>query len=148
MKKIYFLFFLIFLISTDAYSVSSVAPHACLLYDASGNPLSSTAGALNTTGGGGGGGTSSASHSTLSQVAASITSVSVLSANATRLHFILVNDSTSVCYVAFGATASSSAYTVRLPAFGSYTSDVAYTGALSAIWVSATGNLIVTELTP
>jgi hypothetical protein len=195
----------LFVFPSYSFAESSVAPRECYLYDASGNPLSSTAGALNTTGGGGSGTADStaanqtteiarltsilsalgsapaqdrtaagspaavrlsngsafidptqvtatqagAATAALSQVASSITSVSVLASNANRKYFVLVNDSTSICYVAFGASASSTAYSLRLPANGSYTSDVpAYTGAVSAIWVSANGGLKVTEVTP
>lgn len=57
-------FFNLMLLSTClsiSASAASISPRACYLYDASGNPLSSTAGSLNTSGGGGGGGNAAAS---------------------------------------------------------------------------------------
>jgi hypothetical protein len=50
---------IVLLVSSQA-SAASIAPQSCYLYDASGNPLSSTAGALNVSGGGGGGSGSNA----------------------------------------------------------------------------------------
>lgn len=95
--------------------------------------------------GGAGGGTSA-----LSSVAASASSVTLLAANASRYSFIFYNDSTSKVFVKFGITASSSSYTVRLSPTGTLTSrdlGVNYTGRIDAIWDSAVGTMLVTEIT-
>lgn len=91
---------------------------------------------------------------TLSNVAASATSVTLLSANTSRKQLILVNDSSSICYVKFGTTASTTSYTVQMPAIANnqaahliLNEDPIYTGRIDAIWASATGNMRITEIT-
>ena len=90
---------------------------------------------------------------TLSNVAASVTSVTILASNANRLGATIYNDSSSLLYLKFGSTASSTSFTV--PMLGNSTAGAAayyevpanYTGIITGIWVSATGNARVTELT-
>lgn len=89
---------------------------------------------------------------TLSNVAASATSVTVLAANASRIGATITNDSSSVIYVKFGTTASTTSYTVSLAGsaaapFSYYEVPAGYTGRIDAIWASATGNARVTEMT-
>jgi hypothetical protein len=86
----------------------------------------------------------------LSSVAASTTSVQLLAVNPNRRSFYIVNDSTSGnLYVAFAATASLTAYTVKLSPGLSLTPDpVTYRGAVSGIWDAAVGNARITEVTP
>lgn len=92
-------------------------------------------------------GKSSPASAALSSVAASVTSVSVLASNAARKGFVLVNDSASIAYVAFAASATTTAFTYLLRANSVVESpNWVYTGAISAIWVSAVGSLRVTEL--
>lgn len=87
------------------------------------------------------------SAATLSAVASSVTSVSLLSSNASRKGLILFNDSNSVCYVAFAGTASSTAFTVKMAAGAFYEMPIpVYRGAVSAIWSNANGNMRITEL--
>lgn len=90
---------------------------------------------------------------TLSNVAASATSVTLLSANSARRQVVLVNDSASICYVKFGTTASTASYTVQMPAIASGIAShlfidetPIYTGRIDAIWASATGNMRITEI--
>lgn len=88
-----------------------------------------------------------AGSATLTQVASSATSVTLLASNTNRHSAILYNSSTQIAYVAFGATATSSAYTFQM---GPNTLQIIeigfiYTGAISAIWASANGNMIITE---
>ncbi len=85
---------------------------------------------------------------TLAQVALSATSVTILASSASRKGFIVVNDSNRILYLAFGATATTSAYTVKLQPNTMYESPTAvYTGVISGIWASAgTGNAVVTSL--
>lgn len=84
---------------------------------------------------------------TLSNVSSSATSVTLLSANDARIAAMLYNDSTQVCYVKFGTTASSSSFTVLLEAATYYEIPAGYTGRVDAIWASANGNMRVTEIT-
>jgi hypothetical protein len=85
---------------------------------------------------------------TLSNVAANTSSVSVLASNASRKGFIIHNDSDNTCYVAFAASATTSAYTFRITPGSTYDKESSiYTGVISCIWgVSSTGALRVTEL--
>ncbi len=79
-------------------------------------------------------------------IAASASSVILLAANANRRAFAVFNDSTATLYLKFGATASTSSYTVQIDASGYYESGpVVYSGRLDAIWSSATGAARVTE---
>lgn len=90
----------------------------------------------------------SPSSASLTQLALSSSSQTALALNASRKGFIMVNDSNKTVWVAFNATASSSAYTYKIlknstiePNFGSYT------GVISAISESGvSGNLVITEL--
>ena len=84
---------------------------------------------------------------TLSNVASSATSVTLLSAAATRLGATFVNDSTQICYVKFGTTASATDYSVRMYPNDYFELPFNYTGRIDAIWASANGNMRVTELT-
>lgn len=89
---------------------------------------------------------------TQSSVGDSATSVTLLSANANRLGATIYNDSTAICYVKLGATASSSSFTVALAGTtlgigGYYEVPALYTGVIDAIWASdAGGSARITEL--
>lgn len=93
----------------------------------------------------------SSATATLSNVASSASSVTLLSSNAARKGATIFNDSTAVVYVKFGTTASNSSYTVQIASLGYYelpfTGQGIYTGRIDAIWASADGNARVTELT-
>lgn len=83
----------------------------------------------------------------VASVAASATNVTLLSAVAARVGFAIYNDSASVCYVKFGATASSTSFTVLLSAgsYYEYAGHGVYTGQVDAIWATATGSARVTS---
>jgi len=83
----------------------------------------------------------------VASVAASATNVTLLSAVATRVGFAVYNDSASVCYLKFGATASSTSFTVLLSAgsYYEYAGHGVYTGQVDAIWATATGSARVTS---
>jgi hypothetical protein len=85
---------------------------------------------------------------TLSNVAASATTVSILASNASRKGAIIQNDSSSAMYLAYAATASTTAYTVKIPANTGFEMPITpvYTGAMSAVWDTATGSARITEL--
>lgn len=88
------------------------------------------------------------STATLSSVAGSATSVVLLVANTARRKFHIFNDSIRTLKVHYGGTASATAFTLLIPAQGSYESTVGdYTGALEGIWSSANGFARITELT-
>lgn len=84
---------------------------------------------------------------TLSNVASSATNVTLLAANAARRGATLYNDSTQVCYVKFGTTASNTSYTVRLSSQDYYEVPFGYTGRIDGIWAAANGSMRVTEIT-
>jgi hypothetical protein len=89
------------------------------------------------------------STSILTQVPASVTSVSVLVSNSNRKGFFLYNATNHTVNIALSAIASVSAYSFPLLMGSLYSQDSPiYSGAVSAIWPSSsTGNLLVTELT-
>lgn len=94
----------------------------------------------------------SSTTGTQSIVAGSTSSVTVLASNTSRNGATFYNDSTAICYLLIGTgTASSTVFSVylgpsmlyELPLFKGGT----YTGIVSGIWASATGNMRVTEYT-
>lgn len=92
-----------------------------------------------------------------STVAASATAVTVLASNGSRRGAVIVNESTSLVYLKYGSSASATDYTVMLlpgtTVIGYATHELTplrdgcYTGIISGIWASATGNARVTEIT-
>lgn len=88
------------------------------------------------------------STSTLSNVSASASSVSLLASTSGRKGAMFFNDSTSPAYLKLGATASTTSFTVKMFAYSYYELPMpVYTGAIDAIWDSATGSMRITELT-
>lgn len=79
------------------------------------------------------------------QVASSATNVTLLASNPARREVIVYNASTAVLYIKFGATASSTSYTVQLAAGDTFVDDH-YSGRLDGIWASANGFAYVTEV--
>ena len=88
-----------------------------------------------------------AGTATLSNVSASTSSVTLLAANIARLGASLFNDSSAVCYVKFGATASSTSHTVQIQQYDYYEVPTGYTGVIDGVWANATGAMRVTEIT-
>lgn len=90
---------------------------------------------------------SGAATGTLSTVASSATSVTILAANASRMGAAVYNDSTQILYLGFSATtASTTAYSVQVPPSGYVEVPSKYNGQLTGIWASANGNARVTEI--
>lgn len=92
------------------------------------------------------------STATLANVSGSASSVTLIAANASRLGAVIVNESTAVCYVTFGSTASATSYTYALSGasaapFATLEVPAGYTGIITGIWTSATGTARTTELT-
>lgn len=77
---------------------------------------------------------------------ASVATVTVLASNAARLRAWLFNDSTSPCYIKYGAVAASNSCTKRLLP-GEFHAIDGYTGIVDAIWDAVNGNMRATELT-
>lgn len=92
--------------------------------------------------------TNKVATSSLTNVAASATSVQLIASNTSRRALVLYNDSTVTCYVKFGTTASSSSFTFLMQAASTLilNEDPIYTGRIDGIWASATGNMRITEL--
>ena len=68
--------------------------------------------------------------------------------NAARMGLAVFNDSTANLYLAFAATATTSAFVVKIAAGGYYElPSPVYTGVVSGIWDAANGNARVTEVT-
>lgn len=90
-----------------------------------------------------------ASTGTITSVTNAVTSFSVLATNANRKGFVIHNDSTTTVFIAFAATASATAFTLRLTSQASYISNSLpiYRGAISGIASAANGSLRITELT-
>lgn len=90
---------------------------------------------------------------TVTAVASSASNGTLLAANPYRQGATIYNSSTAILYIKCGATASTSSFTIVLPA-GATPIDTAfwqvpygYTGRIDGIWASANGNALVTEFT-
>lgn len=84
----------------------------------------------------------------VTSVAASASNVTLKASNAARRGLSVYNDSSAILYVKFGATASSSSYTIQMAANSYYElPQPCYTGIIDGIWASATGNARITEVT-
>lgn len=87
-------------------------------------------------------------NATLTQPTVTNTSSVILASNVARRQAIIVNDAGSKIFVAFAATASSTAFTVELPNNQVFSTPLnGYTGAISAIKPSGSGTVRVTEVT-
>lgn len=84
---------------------------------------------------------------TLSNVASSASTGTILASNANRLGATITNDSTAYLYLKLGATASLTSYTAKLYPDDYYEIPFGYTGIIDGIWSAANGNARVTELT-
>lgn len=88
-----------------------------------------------------------AASATLANVASSASNVTIIASNASRKGAIVQNDSTQVLYLKFGATATSSSYTVKMSAGDYYEfPQPVYTGIVDGIWASSNGSARVTEI--
>ena len=87
------------------------------------------------------------STATVTQVASSTTSAQALASNAARKGAAIYNDTAVAAYVKFGTTASTTSFTVKLPAGTVYDlgSTEIYTGRVDVVLASGTGNVYATE---
>lgn len=84
---------------------------------------------------------------TLSSVANSLTTGVLLAANTNRKSYIVFNDSLAVVFLAFAATASTTAFSTKLQPGSEYEPGTDYTGVISAISSAAVGSCRITEFT-
>lgn len=82
----------------------------------------------------------------LSNVSASITSVTILAANSARVGACIYNDSANALYAKFGATASVTSFTNLIGSNSYYEVPFGYTGIIDGIWLVAAGTARVTEV--
>jgi hypothetical protein len=83
---------------------------------------------------------------TLANVSSSASSVTLFAAAGGVKGRTIYNDSTAVLYVKFGATASTTSYTVQLAAGAYYEFPrPVYGGVVDGIWASANGAARTTE---
>lgn len=89
----------------------------------------------------------SVASATLANVTSSASNVTLLSSSATRLGATFYNDSTASLYLKFGATASSTSFTVLIPPSGYYElpGSHVYSGIIDGIWSAANGSCRVTS---
>lgn len=88
-----------------------------------------------------------AANAALTAVPASITSVQLLAPRAGRKGAVIVNDGNATMYLAYADTASAAAYTYKMPPNAVFEMpQPIWAGAISAIWASASGNAVITEL--
>ncbi len=84
---------------------------------------------------------------TKTTVAGSNVSGTILAANANRQGATIYNDSSAILYLALASgTASSTSYTIQVAAAGYYEVPGRYTGIITGVWASSTGNARVTEI--
>lgn len=83
---------------------------------------------------------------TTANVASSATNVTLFAANRAAHARTVYNESTSVLYLKFGATASATSYTVQLAAGAYYEFPMPlYGGQVDGIWAAANGTARTTE---
>lgn len=85
------------------------------------------------------------SSGTLTTVSVTNTAVNLLTANSSRKGFVAYNTSSTQAFLAFGATATTSAYTIPLPGGFAYVDD-SFQGVISAITASGTATINITSL--
>lgn len=91
--------------------------------------------------------TGATGNTSVASVSASATSVSILAANADRRKAVIFNASDAFLYLKYGATATSSDYTVRVDPWTPW-EEWHHTGRIDGVWASATGAALVTEVLP
>ncbi len=83
---------------------------------------------------------------TLANVASSATNATLWAAAASVKGRVVYNDSTAILYLKFGATASTSSYTVQIASQGYFEFPApVYGGQVDGIWASANGNARLTS---
>lgn len=83
-----------------------------------------------------------------SATAANLVTARTLATGQPRRGLIIHNDSTEILYIAYGATATTTAYTYKIPVDAHWEMiDPIYQGRISGIWANnASGSARITEL--
>lgn len=84
--------------------------------------------------------------SSVTNVSASASSVTLLSSNSSRLGATFFNDSSNNLYLKLGTTASTSSFTVKILTGGYYELPFGYTGIVDGIWDGTNGACRMCEL--
>ena len=85
-------------------------------------------------------------RTTLATVNSSASSVTILAANIQRRQILVFNNSTKNLHLAYGATSSLTAFSIKLLPGGLFIDSEGYTGIVSGIWAAVNGNAQVTEV--
>lgn len=80
-----------------------------------------------------------AATGSVSAIADTATSTTLLSSSASRKGFRITNTSSAVLYVKYGTTASATDFTARLPQYA-YLEENFYSGRVDAVWASDPGD--------
>ena len=90
-----------------------------------------------------------ANQSNVTSVGAATGTTQLLAANGNRANFVVYNDSTAILYLSMDGAASTTHYTVQIPAQSYFEHPVGavYTGIVTGVWSAANGNARITELT-
>lgn len=86
----------------------------------------------------------------VTSVADTASSTTLAAANGRRIGLYVFNDSTSDLYLKYGASASTTSFTVKIPSgyFWEMPTTMIYQGLVTGIWASnASGAALITELT-
>ena len=85
---------------------------------------------------------------TKSNVSGSASSVTILASSSSRKGATIFNDSSAILYLDLsGGTATTGSYSTQIAAGGYYEVPGVYTGLITGIWSSGTGNARVTQFT-
>ena len=138
----------IFQVDVSGFQLFRISANAAVTGTATVSIRANATASVLTVGSASGSASGSAVTATLTQVASSVTTVVLHAANTARKGFLVFNDSTANLFMAFAATSTTAAYTVKIAAGGFYECIAPiYTGAISGIWDAANGNAVITELT-
>jgi hypothetical protein len=88
------------------------------------------------------------SSTVLTNVAASTSAVTILVADAATKGVIIYNDSSAALYIKYGLSASNTSFTYKISGGSNWemTSSPVYTGIITGVWDTATGDARVTKL--
>lgn len=88
-----------------------------------------------------------ASSAVVSSVSSSISPVTIVAGNPSRVALAIQNDSTSRLYLKYGLNASTTDYTARFEPGDYYElPQPAYTGIITGVWEAQDGSAKVTEM--
>ena len=90
----------------------------------------------------------SGGEATTANVASSTSAVTLIAANSNRRNLVIMNDSSAVLYIKYGAAASATSFTYKLAAGDTFEMpENTYDGIVTGIWASENGAARVTEIT-